>query len=239
MQAKVYGVPGERSRTVGTLRVVLPVLAALFFTGGVAGVGAGMLFAKILPVVFLCLAVVAGVFLLWTAHLCPGRIEAFFKGARGEERTAFALENLPEGFCVFHGLARGKGLAGLARGDMDHVVAGRTGVFVVETKCWEGEVTCDRGRIWVEGRLPSRDPLAQVSKARDELESALAGKDHAVKVRAVLCFAGRGFTGERANINGVEVCHVREVAGLIEKSDEAALTREEVGTIADKLVKML
>ncbi len=241
MQAKVYGVPGERVRTAGTLRVLLPVMGAVLVVGVVIGMGIALLpVPKVSAGVFGVLMLVAAGFFGWAAHLCPNRVEAFFKGARGEERTAFALEGLPEGFCVFHGLARGKGLAGMLGSDLDHVVAGRTGVFVVETKCWEGEVTCDHGRVWVEGRLPSRDPLAQVLRARDELEGALAEtQETAVKVQAVLCFAGRGFLGQRAKINGVEICHVREVAGLIEKAGEVALTPDEIGLVADRLVRML
>jgi len=201
---------------------------------------------SLLPVCNISAAVFGGLFLvaaglfLWTAHLCPNRIDAFFKGARGEERTAFALEGLPEGFCVFNGLMARKRRLAMSRGDMDHVVAGKTGVFVVETKCWEGEGTCERGRIWVDGRPPTRDPLAQVVRARDELEAALGeAQETAVKVRAVLCFAGRGFLGKRARIDGVEVCHVREVAGLVENAAETALTRDEVEVVSDRLARMV
>ena len=239
MQAKVYGIPGERVRTVGTLKVLLPVLASVFVLGVVAGLGAALLLAaKLTAAVFGVLALVAAGFFAWTARLCPQRVDAFFKGARGEERAAFALENLPEGFCVFNGLARKKGV-GLIRDDMDHVVVGRTGVFVVETKNWDGEVVCDHGRIWADGRLPTRDPLAQVLKARDELEAALAETlESPVKARAVLCFAGRGFLGKRAALDGVEICHARDVAALIAESP-AALNPDEVAAVADRLVEML
>ena len=239
MQAKVYGVPGERVRAAGTLKVLTPVLAAIFALGIVAGLGVALLPGpKVTVSAFGLLALVAAGLFAWTAHLCPQRIDAFFKGARGEERTAFALEALPEGFCVFNGLARKKGL-GFLRGDMDHVVVGRTGVFVVETKCWDGEVACDHGRIWADGRLPSRDPLAQVLKARDELEATLAETlETPVKAKAALCFSGRGFGGQRTTLNGVEVCHAREVAGWIAGA-EPVLNAEEVALAADRLVRML
>ncbi|MCL1888773.1 MAG: NERD domain-containing protein, partial [Kiritimatiellaeota bacterium] len=140
-QVKIYGVPGERARTAGTLRVVLPLMAAVLSVGVVAGAGLVLLLPKLPLAVFGGMLLLAAVFLLWTAQMCPGRVTSFFKGARGEERAAFALEGLPEGFCVFHGFAR-RGLASIWRTDVDHVVLGKTGVFVVETKCWDGEVTC-------------------------------------------------------------------------------------------------
>ena len=240
MQAKVYGVPGERVRTAGILKVLLPVLAAVLVLGIVAGMGVALLpLPKVTAAVFGILTLVAAAFLAWAAHLCPQRVDAFFKGARGEERAAFALEALPAGFSVFNGIARKKGMA-LMRGDMDHVVAGRTGVFVIETKNWDGEVACDHGRVWVDGRLPSRDPLAQVLKARDALEAELAGaiEDAPVKARPVLCFAGRGFLGKRANVDGVEICHAREVAALIGESP-VELSADEVERVANRLVGML
>jgi len=223
------------------LNVLLPVLAAVLVLGIVAGLGlAGLQFFKVTAAVFGVLLLLAAVFLAWAAHLCPQRVDAFFKGARGEERTAFALEALPAGFTVFNGIARKKGMALLARGDMDHVVAGRTGVFLIETKNWDGEVACDHGRVWVDGRLPSRDPLAQVLKARDTLEAELAGavEDAPVKAKAVLCFAGRGFLGKRANLNGVEICHARDVASLIGEAP-VELSASEVERVADRLVGML
>ena len=126
------------------------------------------------------------------------------------------------------------------RGDMDHVVLGKTGVFVVETKCWDGEVTCEHERIWVDRRLPTRDPLAQVLESRDALERLLAEtKKTAVKVRAVVCFAGYGFQGQRARANGVEVCHARELVSLLEAPGETALTPDEIKAVADKLAKLL
>ena len=241
MQARVYGIPGERVRTTGTLKLLLPLLSAVFVLGVVAGLGLALLpVCKVSAAVFGGLFLVAAGFFLWTAHLCPNRVDAFFKGARGEERTAFALESLPEGFCVFNGLMARKRSFAMSRGDMDHVVAGKSGVFVVETKCWEGEVTCEHGRIWVDGQPPTRDPLAQVLKARDELEAALGeAQETAVKVQAVLCFSGRGFLGRRARVNDVEICHVREVAGVIEKAAESSLTRDEVEVVSDRLARMV
>ena len=240
MQAKIYGIPGERVRTAGTLKVLMPLLTALFILGIVVGLGAAMVpFVKPTAAVFSGLLLLAAAIFIWTAHLCPDRVNAFFKGARGEERTAFALEALPEGFYVFNGLPRSQGL-GWIRGDFDHVVVGKTGVFVVETKYWDGEVTCDHGRILVNGRPPTREPLAQVLKERDEMEAALAEQQEAaVKVQAVLCFAGRGFQGMRANVNGVEVCHVRDVVDVIRLSGEEALTQDETTLVADRLVRML
>jgi len=239
MQVKVYGVPGERVRTAGMLKVLLPVLAAVLVLGIVAGLGLALLpFPKVPAPAFGVLTLLAALLLAWAAHLCPQRVDAFFKGARGEERTAFALEALPAGFSVFNGIARKKGMA-LMRGDMDHVVVGRTGVFVIETKNWDGEVACDHGRIWVDGRLPSRDPLAQVLKARDALEAELAGVlEVPVKARAVLCFAGRGFLGKHASLNGVEIRHAREVAALVAEAP-SELNADEVERVADRLVGML
>lgn len=240
MQAKVYGRPGERARTAGTLRVLLPVLAATLLLGVVAGLGLALALPKIGGAVFAGLMAVAAGFFLWAAHLCPKRIDAFFKGARGEERTAFVLEGLPEGYNVFHGLSLSRGVASVFKSDLDHVVVGPAGVFLVETKCWDGEVTCEHGRIWIDGQLPQRDPLAQVMNGRMQLESALeAVPETTTRVRAVLCFAGRGFQSQQANLNDVDICHLDGLARLITTEQGASLTQGEIGLVADRLARML
>jgi hypothetical protein len=58
------------------------------------------------------------------------------KGANGETRVAQILGDFPEGFDVINGLAT-------SLGDLDHVVVGPTGVFIVDSKNWRGVVESD------------------------------------------------------------------------------------------------
>jgi hypothetical protein len=58
------------------------------------------------------------------------------KGAEGEVAVARALEALPEGWVALHDLA----WPGRERANIDHVVIGPGGVFVVDAKNWSGRV---------------------------------------------------------------------------------------------------
>lgn len=64
-----------------------------------------------------------------------GRI-AMRKGAVGENVVAKILADFPENFCVINGLTT-------PFGDLDHVVIGPTGVYVLDTKNWKGVVAAD------------------------------------------------------------------------------------------------
>ena len=150
--ARIYGVPGERARAAGVMRAVGPLLAALF----VLGLFSGLLLPRITwEAAGLGLLVTAAA-LVWAVRDGLAGLDAFFKGARGEERVAWVLSGLPRGFHVFHDLLCGGRSEGI-----DHVVVGPTGLFAIETKCWSGSVTLEEGVLRVDGGLPSRPPLEQ------------------------------------------------------------------------------
>jgi hypothetical protein len=53
------------------------------------------------------------------------------RGAAGEIQVGHLLTNLPDEFCVINDLST-------PNGNIDHVVVGPTGVFVLDTKAWRG-----------------------------------------------------------------------------------------------------
>ena len=76
------------------------------------------------------------------------RAEAFEKGAAGEERTAEVLARLPAGWTAIHDVRwPSRRLA-----NIDHVVVGPGGIFVVDSKNWSGRVTVDTGVLRQNGR---------------------------------------------------------------------------------------
>ncbi|MDA8090378.1 MAG: nuclease-related domain-containing protein [Nitrospiraceae bacterium] len=58
------------------------------------------------------------------------------KGATGEAIVGRILENFPDGFYVIHDLST-------PYGNLDHVVIGATGAYVIDTKNWKGVVASD------------------------------------------------------------------------------------------------
>jgi len=76
------------------------------------------------------------------------RFERWERGAEVEERTAEALAALPPGWVVLHEVA----WPGRRYANIDHVVVGPGGVFVIDTKNWNAEVTLGNGALWRSGR---------------------------------------------------------------------------------------
>lgn len=76
------------------------------------------------------------------------------KGAAGENAVAKILEDFPDGFCVINGLMT-------PFGDLDHVVIGKTGVYVLDTKNWKGVISADgKGELLLNGK-PTDKPVVK------------------------------------------------------------------------------
>ncbi len=204
VSAAVYGDPGDRARLAGLMRALWPLLVGV----GLAGVAFGLLAAAraaVAGAVFLAAAAV----LFVAASRSTQRVRSFFKGARGEERVAGVLAGLPETFAVFHGADGGKGVRFSGAGDIDHIVVGPPGVWVVETKCWDGRVEIGTAAVRFEGKPPSHDPVEQVRQLTARVAADLARRLPSLPpVRALLCFAGSGFAGGAATVGDVAVCGV-------------------------------
>lgn len=126
------------------------------------------------------------------------------KGARGEARTARVLEGLGPGFHALHDLA----WPGRDRANIDHVVIGPTGVFVIDTKNWAG-------------RVEVRDDVLRQNGYERELTSGGAAAsaigalvpDHSAAVFPVICLVLD--EPMRATTQGVWICSTENVVDLI------------------------
>jgi hypothetical protein len=121
---------------------------------------------------------------------------AMRKGAAGENAVAKTLEAFPEEYCVINGLTT-------PFGDLDHIVVGPTGVYILDTKNWKGVVSADgKGEVLLNGKAtdkPTVKPLVtRMMNVKDKIK-ALSNLDPFFK--AVLVFpiarveAGWGKTG--------------------------------------------
>ena len=121
----------------------------------------------------------------------PQSTRAWARGARGEERLAAALAEVP-GVCVLHD----RRVPG-TRGNLDHLVLAPAGVFMVDAKRYQGMIRVrDRGgwfrtdlRLYV-GR---RDCSGLAENMRWQLEAVedavcAAGIDPLPPITPVLCF---------------------------------------------------
>src|SRR5262245_3742083 len=101
------------------------------------------------------------------------------QGSRAEQSVARALRRLLRArpyFYVINDLH-------LRRGDIDHIIIGPTGVFVVETIGFTGPVSLDGGMLTLNGSVPDRDPLRQARRVAAAVQSLL--RMSGLKIRRV------------------------------------------------------
>jgi len=109
------------------------------------------------------------------------RAEMFEKGAEGESATAAVLAALPPGWAALHGVQwPSRRLA-----NIDHILVGPGGIFVIDSKNWSGRISLQSGRLRQNGR--SREKAVAGCADAGLAIAELAGP-HAGKVFPVLCF---------------------------------------------------
>jgi hypothetical protein len=114
-------------------------------------------------------------------------------GSVGEAATAAALEGLPSGWSVWHDVR----WPGRQRANVDHIVLGPGGVFVIDSKNWTGDVTLSLGVLRQNGR--SREN-AVASAADAALAVAQLVGRLAKHVEPVLCFTDRHLAGRAREV---------------------------------------
>lgn len=118
--------------------------------------------------------------------------------ADAEEATATALARLPTPWAV----VRDPVWPEDAHPNVDHIVVGPPGVFVIDTRSWSGRVALEHGRLWQNGQDRS-DALASVAEAAVSVSGFVSSVrfDH---VHPVVCCAGREISA--GWVDGVLVC---------------------------------
>ena len=152
-----HGRPGRsamteyRRRRATDWRTWKPTLALRIIAVLAAGVGTGLLTAAVARSSLAWLVgLIATAALAWRLRFRPtADTLAWRRGAQGERRTARLLAPLERhGYQVFHDLA----IPGSAA-NVDHLVVGPTGVFVIDSKRYRGHLHYSAGRLW-HGRRP-------------------------------------------------------------------------------------
>ena len=200
--------PGEWAKVRGTVLSLWPLFLCLIALGAFGA--ALVLGSHVLPFAGLFVVSLMLTIVFWWKGV--RRVESFFKGARGEEHVAGLLASLPAGYHVFHDFVAGGH-------HVDHVVAGPTGIFSIETKSWHGSVTAEDGEILLNGRLPDRAPLVQATREATAVQAALKRAGWTTgDVKPVVCFASDTFADTQRTIGTTMVLNA---AGVTAWENEA------------------
>jgi hypothetical protein len=185
----------------------LPWRVAVTFGVGAGGGVLGRLLTSRLGLVVGGLAAVAAG---WGLRFRPSPdAVAWRRGAAGERRTARLLNPLErQGWAVLHDLA----VPG-SRANIDHLMLGPGGVFVVDSKQYRGRLQLDRsGRLW-HGRHPLAPTLQAVSFEADQ--AALALPDPGVAVVPIVAVHGAQVPWGKIVVDGVPVVSAKRLPNMI------------------------
>lgn len=131
-------------------------------------------------------------------------VELLERAADGEERTAATLAWLPPAFVTVHDLR----LPG-SQSNVDHLVVGPTGVFVIDTKVHDGVVRYGSGTLW----RGDRSMRAELHALAFEATRLAAVLDAATT--AVACFADGDLPRRELTFDGVRVLPLAALVSFV------------------------
>jgi Nuclease-related domain len=174
-----------------------------------AGAGGGVLGSLLAPWLGLVLGGLAAVAAGWGLRFRPSPdAVAWRRGAAGERRTARLLGPLErQGWAVLHDLA----VPG-SQANIDHLVIGPSGVFVIDSKQYRGRLQLDpTGRLW-HGRHPLTLTLRAVEFEADQAAQVLMDPDVVVPIVAV---HGAQVPWGKVVMQGVPVVAARRLPSML------------------------
>lgn len=243
--ARIIGTPGESAAARAALLLLLvpgalvvfvgiPSIYALFYSGDRWGFG-GLLGTTL---------VIAGVF-YWHRDVWPEAAELvreggnYFKGARGEIAVHQELRKLSDEFVVFHDFhpidpATGK----RSRWNVDHIVIGPTGVFVLDAKYYGHKDVRSAQRNQYSARN-----VRQVQRNAIELQQRLAmwsaGQLKELFVVGVVVYVQPDAHLERLKEGATRTLPLRLLRHEITSHAESAIDQERAGRIARVLFSQM
>jgi Nuclease-related domain len=196
-------------------------------TLGIA-VGGGVLGSLAVPWLGLVVGVLAAMAAGWGLRFRPSPDAiAWRRGAAGERRTARLLGPLErQGWAVLHDLA----VPG-SRADLDHLVIGPGGVFMIDSKQYRGRLQLDpSGKLW-HGRSPLAATLQAVSFEADQAARVLP--DPGVAVVPIVAVHGAQVPWGKVVMDGVPVVAARRLPSMLRQLP-GVLGPERVAILADQ-----
>ena len=194
----------------------------------VIGAGAGLLGSLFASGLGLMIGGLAATAAGWRLRFQPSTdAVAWRRGAAGERRTARLLDPLErQGWAVLHDLA----VPG-SRANLDHLVIGPGGVFVIDSKQYRGRLQFDpSGQLW-HGRYPIAPTLRAVSFEADQAAQVLP--DPGVVVLPVVAVHGAQVPWGKVVVRGVPVIAARRLPSML-RALPPLLGPERITAVADQ-----
>jgi Nuclease-related domain len=158
---------------------------------------------------------------------------AMRQGASGESAVALALASFPDDFCVINDLTT-------PFGNLDHVVVGPTGVFVLDTKNWRGVVSADgKGELLLNGKPTDKAQIrpfvARIMAIKEKV--LVLAAERAPFFKAVFVFPSACVDAKWGSTSSVNCIQDKQLFNyIVETQIGQRLGRHEVEKIAQAFV---
>lgn len=154
---------GEKGRYVSeqSTKKFLRIFLLLYFLGIAIGFGVGyMIGAKqnYVTLLFILVLPLTWKYLSNKIKTIENDRLSFRKGATGEAIVGFVLDGFPDDFRVIHDLTT-------PFGNIDHVVIGPSGAYLIDTKNWKGVVSADgKGELLLNGKPTDKQQVKHLTR---------------------------------------------------------------------------
>jgi Nuclease-related domain len=183
-------------------------VAAALGAGLGAAVAASLLSAPPVARALAAVAALAGV--AWRLRFRPSpETLAWARGAAGERHVARLLAPLERhGWAVLHDLR-----VPSSRANIDHLVIGPPGVFVIDAKYYRGPLHLSRdGGLW-HGRYPLAAALSATRWEADKVQATLAAYD--IDVVPIVAVVGAPVPWGQVSVEGIPVVAAGTLPGML------------------------
>jgi Nuclease-related domain len=192
------------------------------------GAGGGVLGSLLAPRLGLVVGGLAAMAAGWALRFRPSPdAVAWRRGAAGERRTARLLGPLERhGWAILHDLSVPR-----SQTNIDHLVIGPGGVFVIDSKQCRGRLQLDpSGRLW-HGRHPLTPTLRAVSFEADQTAQVLP--DPGMAVVPIVAVHGAQVPWGKIVVDGVPVVAARRLPSML-RTLPSVLGPERVADLANQ-----
>lgn len=155
-------------------------------------------------------------------------------GRQGEQAVIKTLANsLSDEYFLINGVyLKGRG------GDIDHVVLGPTGVYVLETKNWSGKIICNGDQWQRPGKKIKSSPSLQVKHNTQKIKKIIVSssifRSHNIWIEGLIIFTN-AHADLRINNSTVPIFRLQQLPNYIKNQKNICLTTEQV----QKIIKQI
>jgi hypothetical protein len=182
-----------------------------------------------------CIGLVISLIVLVVFQYYRRKYNIYKGGRQGEKAVITTLtKSLDDDYCLMNGVyLKGQG------GDIDHIILGPNGVYVLETKNWSGKILCTGDQWQRPGKQVKGNPSLQVKRNTQAIKK-LIGATHAFRELKIWVEGIIIFTNSYADLNvnnpTVTILKLPQLSGYIKnQKNNYPLTKEQI----QKIIKQI